>query len=55
MNDPVFLLLKARSHSVCVHFMRDVFSNKRIKKGYDAIFWGIISNIKTTRHTSQLQ
>ena len=35
--------------------MRDVFSNKRIEKSYDAIFWGMISKIKTARHTSELQ
>ena len=35
-----FLVLKAYSHSVYVHWMRHVFSNKRIKKNYDAIFWG---------------
>ena len=27
--------------------MRDVFSNKRIKKSYDAIFGGMVSKIKT--------
>ena len=32
-----------------------VFSNKRIEKSYDAIFWGMISKIKTARHTSELQ
>ena len=35
--------------------MRDVFSNKRIEKSYDAIFLGMISKIKTARHTSELQ
>ena len=35
--------------------MRDVFSNKWIEKSYDAIFWGMISKIKTARHTSELQ
>ena len=32
-----------------------VFSNKRIEKSYDAIFLGMISKIKTARHTSELQ
>ena len=50
-----FPSLKACSHSVCVHCMRDVFPNKRIEKSYDAIFWGMISKIKTKRHTSELQ
>ena len=50
-----FLVLKACSHSVSVHCMRDVFSNKRIEKSYDAIFLGMISKIKTARHTSELQ
>ena len=27
-----FLVLKAYSHSACVHFMRYVFSNTRMKK-----------------------
>ena len=49
-----FLLLKACSHSVCVHCMRDVFSKKRIEKSYDAIFLGMISKIDATRHTSEL-
>ena len=30
-------------------------SNKRIEKSYDAISLGMISKIKTTRHTSELQ
>ena len=30
-------------------------SNKRIEKRYDAISLGMISKIKTTRHTSELQ
>ena len=34
-----FLLLKACSHSVCLHCMRDLFSNEWIEKSYDAIFW----------------
>ena len=34
-----FLVLKACSHIFCVHWMRDVFSNKRIKNSYDAFFW----------------
>ena len=34
-----FLVLKACSHRVSVHCMRDVFSNKRIEKSYDANFW----------------
>ena len=50
-----FLLLKACSHNICVHCMRDVFSNKRIEKCYDAIFLGMISKIKSIRHTSELQ
>ena len=50
-----FLLPTACSHSICVHCMRDVFSNKQIEKSYDAIFWGMISKIKTARHTSELQ
>ena len=32
-----------------------VFSNKLIEKSYDAIFLGMISKIKTARHTSELQ
>ena len=42
-----FLILKACSHSVCVHCMRDVFSNKWIGKSYDAIldcFWHDFQN-----------
>ena len=54
MNNPVFFIM-ACSHSVCVHWMRDMFSNKRIEKSYDAIFLGMISKIKTARHTSELQ
>ena len=50
-----FLLPKACSRSICVHYMRGVFSNKQIEKSYDAIFLGMISKIKTTRHTSELQ
>ena len=50
-----FLVLKACSHRVSVHYMRDVFSNKRIEKSYDAIFLGMIFKIKTARHTSELQ
>ena len=38
-----------------VHCMRDMFSNKPIEKSYDAVFWGMTSKIKTTRHTSELQ
>ena len=49
------LVLKACSHSVYVYCMRDVFSNKLIEKSYDAIFLGMISKIKTPRHTSELQ
>ena len=45
------LLLKACSHSVCVNCMHDVFSNKQIKIIYHAIFLGMISKTKTTRHT----
>ena len=30
--------------------MGDVFSNEWIEKSYDAIFWGMISKIKTARH-----
>ena len=29
--------------------MRDVFSNKRIEKSYDAIFGGMISKIKNNK------
>ena len=50
-----FLVLKACSHNVCVHCMRDVFSKKRIERSYAAVFWGMISKIKTARHTSKLQ
>ena len=50
-----FLLLKACSHSVSVHCMRDVFSNKRIEKSDDAIFLGMSSKTKTARHVSELQ
>ena len=37
--------------------MRDVFSNMRIKNSYDASSdcFGMISKIKTARHTSELQ
>ena len=37
--------------------MRDVFSNKRIKKSYDVISdcFGYISKAETTRNTSELQ
>ena len=50
-----FLVLKACSHRVSVHCMRDVFSNKRIEKSYDAIFLDMISKTKTARHTNELQ
>ena len=55
MNDPVFSSTQGSSHSVYVHWMRDVFTNKRIKKSYDAIFWSMIFKIKSRRHTSELQ
>ena len=55
MNDLVFSSIQDISVSVSVHCMRDVFSNKTIEKRYDAIFWGMISKIKTVRHTSELQ
>ena len=38
-----------------VHGMRDMFSNKRIEKSYNAVFWGMIPKIKTTRRTTELQ
>ena len=50
-----FLILKACSHRVSVHCMCDVLSNKSFEKGYDKTFLGMISKIKTTRHTSGLQ
>ena len=50
-----FLVLKACSHRVCVHCMREVLSNKRIEKSYDEIFLGMISKINTARHMSELQ
>ena len=50
-----FLILKACSHRVSVYCMCDVLSNKWIEKGYDKIFLGMISKIKTTRHASELQ
>ena len=49
-----FLVLKACSHSACVHCMRDVFSNKRIERSHAALCLGMISKIKTARHTSEL-
>ena len=35
--------------------MPDVFSNKWIEKSYDASFLGMVSKIKTARHTSELK
>ena len=52
MNDPIFSSTQGMQPQHC---MRDVFSNKRIEKTYDAIFWGKISKTKTARHTSELQ
>ena len=49
-----FVLLKACSRKVCVHCMRDVFSNKRAEKSYGAFFLGMIFKIEITRHTSKL-
>ena len=54
----LFRVLKAGGHSVCVHCMYDVFSNKQIDKSYDAIlncFQWVSSKIKTIRHSSELQ
>ena len=42
MNDPVYSSTQGSSHSVYVHWMRDVFSDKRIKKSFGAIFWSMI-------------
>ena len=52
MNEPVFSSTQGMQPQ---HFMRDVFSNKQIEKSYDAIFWGMISKTKTTKHTSELK
>ena len=52
MNDPVFSSTQGMQPQHC---MRDVFSNKRIEKSYDAILLGMIPKIKTARHTSELQ
>ena len=56
MNDPVYLprLLKACSHSLCLHCIRDVFSNKGSKKAMMQFFGGMISKIKI-RIISELQ
>ena len=52
MNDPVFCSTQGMYPQDCI---RDVFSDKRIEKSYDAIFLGMISKTKTARHTSELQ
>ena len=54
MNDPVFSSTQGISATafLCIAC---VFSNKPIEKSYDAIFLGMISKIKTARHTSELQ
>ena len=50
-----FLVPKATQPQRFCALHASVFSDKRIEKSYDAIFWGMISKIKTARHTSELQ
>ena len=54
MNDPVFSSTQGISATAFLR-IACVFFNKPIEKGYDAIFWGMISKIKTAGHTSELQ
>ena len=54
MNDPVFSSNQGISATAFL-YIACVFSSKRIEKSYDAIFLGMISKIKTARHTSELK